>query len=354
MAGKKTKIAIIGHFGGDENLLNGQTIKTKILYEELSQRENVRIRKVDTYYKDHNVFKLFWSFLVAIMTSKHFVLLVAENGMRMMFPILYFCSKFLKKKVYHAVIGASLANRVNANPKYKKYINSFCVNWCETKGLTEKLLDAGVTNAELLYNCKRLTPVSINETDISPDQPYKLCTFSRVMKEKGIEDAIYAVKAVNEKYGKTVYTLDVYGQVDADQIEWFENVKNTLPSYVKYCGEIPFDKSVEVLKDYFCLLFPTQYVTEGVPGTIIDAYAAGLPVIASKWENYDNIIDENTGIGYGFGCMEEFIEVLDNVQKSPNRIIEMKKHCVEKYHHFSPDVVIKKVLKKMEIPDHNS
>ena len=33
--GRNKKIAIIGHFGGNENILDGQTIKTKILYDEL-------------------------------------------------------------------------------------------------------------------------------------------------------------------------------------------------------------------------------------------------------------------------------------------------------------------------------
>ena len=41
MEANSKKIAIIGHFGGSENLLDGQTIKTKILYDELIN-ENLR------------------------------------------------------------------------------------------------------------------------------------------------------------------------------------------------------------------------------------------------------------------------------------------------------------------------
>ena len=32
------EIAIIGHFGGNEEILDGQTVKTKILYNELQMQ----------------------------------------------------------------------------------------------------------------------------------------------------------------------------------------------------------------------------------------------------------------------------------------------------------------------------
>lgn len=348
MAAKKTKqIAIIGHFGGKQNFLDGQTIKTKVFYEELKSVEGLCIKTVDTYYRKHNVIKLLWDLFLAILTCKHIIVLLAENGMKTMFPILYFCSRSLKKKVYHCVIGASLAKRVVTYKKFKKYLNSFSVNWCETIGLVRNLHSLGVTNAELLYNCKRLTPLSVYELSEQADRPYKLCMFSRVMREKGVEDAIYAVKSINDKYGTTVYSLDIYGQIDPAQTEWFEGVSSGLPPYIQYCGVISYEKSVEVLKDYFSLLFPTRYWTEGVPGTIIDAYAAGLPVIASKWENFDNIIDEDTGLGYEFDCPDDLVCVLDAVQQNPSQILNKKRNCLERYGEFSPDTVMARVLQKM-------
>ena len=344
---KGKRIAIIGHFGGNENFLDGQTIKTKVFYEELSRVEGLHIKKVDTYYKNHNVIKLLWDLCLSMVTCRHFVVLVAGNGMRTMFPILYFCSRFLKKRVHHCVIGASLANRVVAYGNFKKYLNSFAVNWCETTGLVQALHNLGVTNAQLLYNCKRLEPVAAQELSVQTEKPFKLCMFSRVMKEKGVEDAVNAVKAINEKYGETAYVLDIYGQVDPEQKAWFAGLERQFPEYVRYCGQVPFDKSVAVLKSYFALLFPTRYFTEGVPGTIIDAYAAGLPVIASRWENFDNMIYEDTGIGYAFDRPEELVGVLDGILQAPTVITDKKQKCVERYKAFSPDAVIKQMLDKM-------
>ncbi len=349
MARKKVKqIAIIGHFGGKETFLDGQTIKTKVLCEELKNVGGLSVKRVDTYYKEHNPAKLLLDLVCAVLTCKHIIILVAANGMKTMFPVLYFCSKYLNKKIYHAVIGASLAQRVENNKNYKKYINSFCVNWCETIGLVNALQALGITNAELLYNCKRLTPLAPEALSECSDRPYKLCMFSRVMREKGVEDAVTAVTAINEKYGQTVYTLDIYGQIDAAQKDWFEEIQKSFPTFIRYCGVVSFDKSVETLKEYFALLFPTRYRTEGVPGTIIDAYAAGVPVIASRWDNFDNIIDDSTGIGYAFEDVEALVETLDRVQADSSCITERGRACLEKYQQFSPDVVIGQMLQKIE------
>jgi glycosyltransferase involved in cell wall biosynthesis len=169
------------------------------------------------------------------------------------------------------------------------------------------LENRGFTNIYVMPNCKDLKILSVDELIYSNNEPYKLCTFSRVMKEKGIEDAIYVVKSINEKLGRVAYVLDIYGQVDKEYEECFKKLCNGFPPYIKYGGLIQFDKSVEVLKNYFLLLFPTHFTTEGIPGTIIDAYFAGLPIICAKWNNYHEIIDDGkTGIGYEIKNNTEF------------------------------------------------
>ena len=168
------------------------------------------------------------------------------------------------------------------------------------------------------------------------------------MKEKGIEDAVDAVKAVNEKYGRTVYTLDIYGQVDSEQAKWFEDLKATFPGYVRYKGLVAYDKSVEVLKDYFALLFPTRFYTEGIPGTIIDAYAAGVPVISAKWESFADVVEDGiTGIGYEFGIRNELLQILCEIAERPTIISEKKKNCTASAKEFSPDSIMQEILRRI-------
>ena len=344
---KRRKIAILGHFGGKETFLDGQTIKTKIYYEELRKKTDWDIACIDTYYKRKNPVKLLLQLLWNLSTRKHIVVLLSRNGRRFFFPILSFFAKVRKVRVYHSLIGAELGKQTQDDPRFVAYLNSFAVNWVETSKLRDRLESHGVRNAELLPNFKKLQLVDL-ATLTPPQMPYRLCTFSRVMKQKGIEDAIEAVKAANEKLGKEFYVLDIYGQMDTNETQWFEDLKRTFPSCVRYGGQIPYEKSVEVLKDSLALLFPTRFYTEGIPGTIVDAYAAGLPVITARWENYEDVFQEGvTGISYAFGDVEQLTQALLRVAADPEQLLKMKPDCAEKAHTFMPQKSVKKIIDKI-------
>lgn len=185
-----------------------------------------------------------------------------------------------------------------------------------------------------------LSPVPYNG-GISEPEPLPLCTFSRVMREKGIEDAVHAVEALNEYFGRTIYTLDIYGQVDFSQTEWFDELKNNFPSYVKYGGLVPFDKSVEVLKNYFALLFPTYYEGEGFAGTLIDALAAGVPVIASDWRYNSEIVTNGvTGKIHKAQSERSLKEALMWSYKNQNLWNSMKSNCIKLAYQYLPEKAI--------------
>lgn len=340
------KVLIIGHFGGKEQLLDGQTVKTVTLYKELSETTDWCIRIVDTYYKRKRPIKLLLQSIYGLITTRDVIVTTSQNGRRVYFPLLYFFVKVFHTRVYHDVIGGRLAKFVVEYPAFKTYLNSFQVNWVETSKVKGDLEAVGITNAELLPNFKRLKIARACGMNRMPDKPYRLCTFSRVLREKGIEDAVRAVWAVNEQLGRTAYALDIYGPVDEGQRNWFEELKNSFPDYVCYRGAVHFESSVDTLKDYFALLFPTRYYTEGVPGTIIDAYAAGVPVIASRWESFSDVVDEGiTGYGYGFEDVNALIEMLLQIEDKPERITGLTGNCIKKAEQYLPEKSVAVIVK---------
>lgn len=160
------------------------------------------------------------------------------------------------------------------------------------------------------------------------------------MREKGIEDAVNAVVAVNTTLGFQVFSLDIYGQVDGAQTEWFDSLQKEFPSFIRYGGLVLFDKSVDILKDYFALLFPTYYKGEGFAGTLIDAYSAGVPVIAS--------VNENVGFVYPTRDQFAFEGILKATAEDPTLLLCKKRLCLIEADKYKIDKAVQILIEQIE------
>ncbi|MBP3376890.1 MAG: glycosyltransferase [Clostridia bacterium] len=340
---------VIGHFGFGLDLLNGQTVKTKILSEELEKRFPDGILKIDTHGGIKSLIKAPFHVLKALKRCKNVIILPAHNGLRVYAPLLALMRPLYKgRRLHYAVIGGWLASFLENKKGLEKNLKKFDGVYVETSTMKNALEAKGFENVLVMPNCKELKILSPEELSKDYSEPYKLCTFSRVMKEKGIEDAVNAVKAVNEKASRVVYSLDIYGQIDGGQTEWFESLKASFPEYIRYGGLVPFDKSVEVLKDYYALLFTTRFFTEGIPGTVIDAYAAGIPVVSARWESFADIIDEGmTGMGYTIENVNELTSMLENISSFTESVDSMRKNCLVKAEQYLPRKALNVMVERM-------
>ena len=324
------RVCIIGCFADTLNLLNGQTVKTKIVYKEIKNTFGCdEVMKIDTYGGIKTLVKTPMNVLNALIHSQNVIILPAENGLRIIAPLLVIFNKVFKRNIYYDVIGGWLPEFLKKRKKLTKALMSFDGIYVETNTMRKALEAQGFINVYVMPNFKDLNILKESELVYHHTEPYLLCTFSRVMKEKGIEDAVYAVKTVNEHFDRMVYALDIYGQVDSAQTEWFNELKSTFPSYIKYGGLVPFDKSVEVLKNYFALLFPTYYEGEGFAGTLLDAMAAGVPIIASDWRYNPEIVNEKTGYMYPAHNNHALVDILISVENNPNLLLSKKSGCLK-------------------------
>ena len=344
------KIGICGHYGGNNNFLDGQTVKTKIITKELEKEfGDNEVKKVDTFGGKRRLVPIILNLISLVMSCKNIIILPAHNSLRIFAPLLVFVNSFYHRKLHYVVIGGWLPEFVATRRWLKNALMKFAFIYVETSTMKNNLESMGFTNIVLLPNCKELDVIQAEELVYTKQEPFKLCTFSRVMKEKGIEDAVNAVKAVNDKIGKNVYTLDIYGQINKEQRNWFAKLQTEFPDYVKYKGLVSFDKTTEVLKDYFLLLFPTRFYTEGIPGTIIDAYAAGVPVVCSKWQSFGDLVDDTVGYGYEFSSEEALEKLLRKIYlEEIDKIAPMKKACILKSRQYMPERIVKILINKLQ------
>lgn len=343
------KVTVIGHFGFGFECLDGQTIKTKIVTEELERQLGEElVSKIDTHGGAKVFLKAPFQVFRALRESKNVIILPAHNGLRVNAPLLVFERLFFKsRKIHYVVIGGWLPNFIQKRRLLRKCLKNFDGIYVETNTMKLALEEQGFNNVYVMPNCKNLRILEEHEMIYPEGIPYRLCTFSRVQKEKGIEDAFEAVKEVNTYFGKTVYSLDIYGQIDVNQQIWFDSLQNEFPAYVRYCGVAPYNESSEIIKNYFSLLFPTYYEGEGFAGTILDAYSAGVPVIASDWRYNKEIVNEKVGLVYRTKHNDELISILKQVAASPSLILRRKRRCLEEAKKYETTTVIHTLIENL-------
>jgi glycosyltransferase involved in cell wall biosynthesis len=343
------KVSVIGLFCDGKEVFDGQSIKTRIVTQELEKALGTdQVRRIDTFGWKKNPGKLFFNCIKSVYEAKNIVFMTDAGGIKI-FPWLLTCANvFAKRPIHYVVIGGWLVRYIENHKLLAWFLKRLSGIFVETQVMKKGLEKLGFGNVYLMPNFKDLTLLQEFEIAGSLKEPYRFCIFSRIMREKGIEHAVNAVQNINARYGRTVCTLDLYGQVDSNQTKWFEQYMKTFSDAVRYGGIIPFDKSVDVLKEYCALLFPTQFYTEGIPGTIIDAYAAALPVVASEWESVFDIVEPGvTGITYSFDKPEALEDCLTALIEDPGQISDMKKYCLKKAEQYLPNAVVDILISKL-------
>ena len=199
------RVCIIGHFGHGENLLNGQTVKTKIVTKEIVKELGKKeVSCIDTHGGVKALISAFRHALIALKYHKNIIIMPAENGLRIFAPLLVLLNLLFHRKLHYVVIGGWLPEFLKKRKKLTKALMSFDGIYVETNTLRKALEAQGFNDVYVMPNFKDLNILKESELVYHHTEPYRLCTFSRVMKEKGIEDAVNAVKTVNEHFGRIV------------------------------------------------------------------------------------------------------------------------------------------------------
>lgn len=343
------RIGMVGHFGGDKEFLDGQTVKTKNLYRALTEAFSTDdIEKLDTYGYKKNIFSFFCKAVRLICTAKNVVMLPDENGVRVFLPLYGMLNVFLRRKLHYAVVGGWLPVFLKKHKLVRWFAKRLAGVYVETSSMKTALEEMGFSNVILLPNFKYLDALSETEMECDVSKPRRLCIFSRIMEQKGVEEAVDTISAINANAGETVYELDLYGPIDDGYRVRFEELQKNFPDFIRYKGTVPAEQSVHTLKAYFALLFPTKFYTEGIPGTLIDACAAGVPVVTSLWVNHGDVFTEGvTGWGFEFGNFEQFRALLEKAADEPEVFLSMKISALTESKKFQPHLAVQNLIQRI-------
>ena len=341
------KVGICGFFGVDGKSQDGQSVKTNILTKALiSEFGEEKVATVDTYMWKKRVLKLILSSVKMIKNADNIILLPAQNGIKVFIPMFLFLNVFFKKKIHYYVVGGWLSDLLKDNKKLLKKVRRLDAVYVELHSMEKSLEEQGLSNIYYIPKFRELNLIS--KEDIPPigEVPYKICTFSRVSEDKGIGIAIDAVKKVNND--RILFQLDIYGKVDLEYQNRFDDLLRSCPPYIQYKGVIDYRESNKILKNYLVMLFPTFYHGEGYPNSVVDAFSAALPVIASDWKyNSDIVRDGIDGFIFKSNSSTELEAVLEKITLKPEIIMNMKEKALERCSEYLPENAVNSIIENL-------
>ena len=345
------KICVIGAFGFDTLPTGGQPVKSRELYNGLRKYTN-GVKYVETYEWKKHPHKLLADVIGYAKEGYSFIMLPAHNGVKVFSLLLVYLKRRYGTKIFYDVVGGWLPTLLENNKVLKRMLSKFDGIWVETKSMFNALYGMGFKNVDVVPNFKTINPVDSDKLQTSYSLPLSVCTFSRVTEKKGIIEAIETIASLNRKYNNQIFQLDIYGPIDNGFLDVFNNLLLEHSDFLSYKGIVSSDKSVEVLQNYYALLFPTKFYTEGVPGTIIDAYAAGVPIICSAWKNHkDIVLDGITGWVYEFNNTQMLENFVDKAYTDQFDFIKMKRNALNEFYKYDSKIVMKTIALKIGITD---
>lgn len=329
-------ILVLGYFGYRTNKLDGQTVKTRDVYRLTKEQYGSRVDFFDTEefkYDKLSVFKM----LARVVRCKKLLYLPAYGNLKYIFPVLFCLSSVFRFNIHYVVIGGWLREYIETLPLHRWALARISGIYVETqrlKGELEEFYRLG--NVKILPNFRFFN----HEPRRTASDKLRLVFMARINKMKGLDWIFFLADYIVKSGLEERISLTFYGQVNKDDEEYFyENVNGY--GFIEYKGALQPDAIYETLSLYDVLLLPTHFYTEGLPGSIVDAYISGLPVIVTSWKYANEFVEDSvTGFVIPFEDGEEIlIEKVMLLEGDRTLLANMQANALRYRSRFAPPLL---------------
>jgi len=338
VSSNEKKVLLIGHLGFKKNLFDGQTGKTRNVLE-LLQLNAEYLKSLD--YFDTQEFRQsklsFFKLIKKIFRSNVLVYLPERNNLKYLFPFIYIVSKIKGIDILYLVVGGWLDKFLQSKYLYIAMLSDIKGIFTESNQLTK--------NLETRYHYKNVQTIpnfrihSFSPCFTQNNDTLKIVYMARIFREKGIDTVFRLAHNIQNKYRNNhKIAIDFFGPVQKDVENYFKEEIQKY-SFVSYKGILEPDQIHKTLGKYDVLVLPSRYSEEGFPGTIMDAYISGIPVIISRWRFLPEYVDDGySGFIYDLDRETEFYHYVDYLYNDKSQLLKMK-HCAhEKSKEYSSEV----------------
>ena len=114
---------------------------------------------------------------------------------------------------------------------------------------------------------------------------------------------------------------------------------------VRYRGVVEPSAVAHTMSAYDVLLLPTQSPGEGYPAVVLQAFAAGIPVIASAWKSIPDLVKDGvTGILIPPGSPGSIIDALEKLSLDGALYSSIAENAFASAGTFSEKAVVRDIL----------
>ena len=249
---------VLGFFGYQTNMLDGQTVKTRDLYRLVCEQSEGPVDFYDTeefQYNKFSIFKMYWK----ILCCKTLIYLPAHNNLKTIFPTIFCLSLLFRFKIHYFVVGGWLREFIGDKPVHRYMLSKIKGIHAETQRLKAEL--------EAYYHFKNVDVFpNFRFFDFVPtkseSKKLRLVFMARVNKMKGLDWVFNFAEYVYANKLQDKFSLTFYGRVWKEDKDYFYTELNKYP-FAEYNGVLDPSEIHKTLNQYDLMLLPTHFYTEG-------------------------------------------------------------------------------------------
>jgi len=308
------KIMLIGSTDLSGKTIGGQYEKTRLVYKFLNMEENVVVNFCNMFDVGRTI-GLFTAILKGYRKCDSVVVITSTRGTKVISSLFYYLKKIKCKPIVYLIVG-NQQNLLKTLPK--RIAKGMDKLYFEVSSMQEEVKDK--YNVGFFSNCK---DIQISTEKHVTTNPIRICYYSEISFRKGFDRIVRALDVMNKESIK--YEMDVFGYYADDEVD----MKKILTSrtFLKFKGIVKRESAHEVLSKYSFMVFPSRHKLEGVPGAVVDAYEAGLPVVCSKVGFLSEVVKDGQ-TGFLFENEEQLIEVLKKAYNDPEMIEKLRENVI--------------------------
>lgn len=334
-----SKIIFIGGVG-ERHQFGGELTKNKLLIKRLGSL-GYDVKVIDTYGSHRNPLKI-WRLPVEVISDRKSPIFFSTSygNIRLMATLIHRLNP--DRRLVLWVIGGMLADQIARGEYRVSEFDKFSTVIVESKAMRERMISCGVRNVVYAPNFKDMTyAVTVDKKNIAAGDTLRCVFFSRIRPEKGVDIILDALESGLLK--DKDLTVDFYGEIQPKYRQRFMERISRIGK-ADYRGMLDFfdGSGQKILSTYHLSLFPTYWVGEGLPGVIIDAFVAGVPVLASDWNFNSEYVTPDCGFLCEANNTDDFQKKLNDLCANLESLNPYFGRCASQGRKYDVDSVVNK------------